>query len=158
MTSGIYICFARTLLKIFLVRNRRIISWLPYPSCYSHGSWRHFTTSQALSDTSTAPLAAGIRAHRRLMLWSRQLCNHSGKGHVLPGQPQIQLPVIFSALLIFKVSSVGNAGWGCTHWNAANNRNHKTNLNRLHKVTLQSRKCGSPLSTALTALLFFKTY
>lgn len=44
------------------------------------------------------------------MLWSRQLCNHSGKGHTLPGQPQIQLPVIFSALLIFKVSSVGNAG------------------------------------------------
>lgn len=149
------------LAKDFSVRTRRIIWWLPFPSCCSHGSQRHFTTLQALSHTSVPPSAAGIRAHRRLTLWSRQLCNRSGKGRVPPEQTQIQLPVIFVVVvLIFflTLSSADNAGWCCTHSNAANNRNHKTNLNRLQKkLDCKAENVALLWAQASLHFCFFKT-
>lgn len=63
-----------------------------------------------LNELSQIPLytllATGIRVNRRLILWSRQLCNHSAKGQILPEHMQIQLPMIF---FLIKVNSVGNA-------------------------------------------------
>lgn len=51
-----------------------------------------------------SPLESGV--NRRLILWSRQLCNHSAKGQILPEHTQIHLPMILFALM--KVNSVGN--------------------------------------------------
>lgn len=38
--------------------------------------------------------ATEIGANRRLILWRRQLCNHSAKGQTSPEQTQIHLPVM----------------------------------------------------------------
>lgn len=55
----------------------------------------------------SALFATGIGANRRLILWRRQLCNHSAKGQTPPEQTQIHLPVRLFSLV--EVNSVGNA-------------------------------------------------
>lgn len=98
-----------------------------------------------------SPLESGV--NRRLILWSRQLCNHSAKGQILPERKQIHLPVILFSLK--KVNSGGNVVH--IHMQQTEKEFQKW-FQRLREITLKGKKRGPPLSTGLIALLFFKTH
>lgn len=67
----------------------------------------------------SALLATGIGANRRLILWRRQLCNHSAKGQILPDQTQIHLPV----MLFFFFNGSKHCWQRCTHTSNKQKRN-----------------------------------
>lgn len=96
----------------------------------------------------SALFATGIGANRRLILWRRQLCNHAAKGQILPEQTQIHLPVmLFSSV---EVNSVGNV----VHTQATDRKG----IPEASRNDTERQKLGPPLSSALNALLFFKTH
>lgn len=96
----------------------------------------------------SALFATGIGTNRRLILWRRQLCNHSAKGQILPEQTQIHLPTMLFSLM--EVNSVGNV----VHTQATNRKEiPDTSINDTER-----QKLGPPLSSVLNALLFFKTH
>lgn len=93
------------------------------------------------------PVESGV--NRRLILWRRQLCNHSAKDQIIPEHTQIQLPMILSSLT--KVNNIGSVVH--THTKQA-----EKEIQRLWEITLKGKNCGPPSSTGLIALLFFKTH
>jgi len=79
------------------------------------------------------PLESGV--HRGLILWRRQLPNHSAKGQVLPEHTQIHLPTILFSLT--KANIVGNV----VHLHMQQTeKEFQKRFQRLQEITMKRKK------------------